>query len=46
VDRRRWQRVVLPRAGCGNGGLNWEMAVRPVLADILDDRFIALEGES
>jgi hypothetical protein len=31
-------RVVLPRPGCGNGGLRWA-DVKPILAPILDDRF-------
>jgi hypothetical protein len=31
-------RVVLPRPGCGNGGLDWD-EVQPILAPILDDRF-------
>lgn len=30
--------VVMPRPGCGNGKLRW-LDVRPLLANILDDRF-------
>lgn len=37
-----WQRVVLPRPGCGNGGRHWEREVRPILLPILDDRFLVV----
>jgi O-acetyl-ADP-ribose deacetylase (regulator of RNase III) len=33
-----WKRVVMPRPGCGLGGLKWE-DVGPALSLILDDRF-------
>ena len=34
----RWQKVVLPRPGCGAGELSWEI-VRGELDPIFDDRF-------
>lgn len=41
-ERTTARRIVLPRAGCGNGGLSWE-EVRPILARHLDDRFVVVE---
>jgi hypothetical protein len=36
-----FESILIPRPGCGAGGLNWD-DVRPVLNDTLDDRFYAV----
>ncbi|KKL16757.1 hypothetical protein LCGC14_2492410 [marine sediment metagenome] len=33
--------IVLPRPGCANGKLSWEV-VQPIIADIFDDRFTSI----
>ncbi len=45
VDRCGWQRVIVPRPGCGSGGLDWR-EVRKILVRIFDERFqiIHMEG--
>lgn len=37
-----WEKVFLPRLGCGPGGLDWEETVRPLYKLILDDRFVVV----
>lgn len=38
LDRCEFDGVLLPRPGCGLGGLSYESEVRPLLEPILDDR--------
>jgi O-acetyl-ADP-ribose deacetylase (regulator of RNase III) len=38
VQRFGLKNVVVPRMGCGNGGLRWE-DVKKIVGPILDDRF-------
>lgn len=41
ADRHGWKNILLPRVGCGAGELSWSK-VKPVLDEILDDRFTAV----
>ncbi len=41
ADAQGWAEVVLPRPGCGGGGLSWS-DVRSLLAPALDDRFLVV----
>ena len=41
ADAQGWGEVVLPRPGCGFGGLGWD-EVGPLLVPRLDDRFLVV----
>jgi len=43
ADRSGWQRVVVPRPGCGGGGLAW-LDVQPLLVPWFDQRFTVITG--
>lgn len=45
ADTNGWTRVVVPRPGAGLGGLDWESQVKPLLEEILDDRFVLIHKE-
>lgn len=42
VSNNNFKRVLLPKPGCSNGGLNWDN-VESMLIDILDDRIHIIE---
>lgn len=41
ANNYKLQRILMPRPGAGNGGLNWEK-VKEVIEPILDDRFTVM----
>lgn len=39
ANKYKWNKIVLPRPGCGAGELDWYSSIKPMLEKILDDRF-------
>ena len=40
ADTNNWTTVMLPPVGCGLGGLDFNTQVKPVISELLDDRFV------
>lgn len=43
ADQMNWKKIVIPKPGCGLGGLNWD-DVKSELVNILDDRFYIISN--
>lgn len=44
TDDKGWQQIVVPRPGCGGGGLDWK-DVRQIVSRYFDNRFTLIQME-
>lgn len=42
ADEKRWQEIIVPRPGCGGGGLEWKCDSR-IVARYFDNRFTLIQ---
>lgn len=45
ADNFKREAILIPKPGCGNGGLKWE-DVKKQIEPLLDDRFIIIDYET
>ena len=43
TDIMKWNKVILPKPGCNNGGLSWLRIIKPLLEQILNNRFWVID---
>ena len=46
TEKSGWERVLLPRPGCGNGGLTWDPFVKLTIAPLLDERIVVVSWKA